>query len=346
MPITADLGRVIHDINGMVRAAVSTDSHLEDSAVRRTLSFLSQVILVVEQAFQDVLTVLVDVEYLESSPNLHIELRDLSKRVELLTARSYYRDAAEICSRLKHLRGNYDTFIRPVVQNLRQFTDWQGLFGLIEDREGRIIMLVEQTATELARLLAQAEGGNLVPLKRYASEQRSELRAMLSDLHALNGRILGLSGNAGFLELTRDRNSLEREVNIHIDQRDQSTTYGHRVSVAEGSTFNGDFVIASSIQNSFNKASDARSSELQSHLEQLCRDVETLARTLPKDTANQLSQDLSTFVSEASKPQPRRKWYELSAEGLIDAAKACAGAASPIIKTVEGIVTLLAPLGV
>jgi hypothetical protein len=109
----------------MVRATVSTDAHLENAAVRRTLSFITQVILVVEQAFQDVLTVLIDVKYLESSPNLQVELRELRKRVELLTARSHYRDAAEICSRLKHLRENYDTFIRPAVQKLDGFSNWQ-----------------------------------------------------------------------------------------------------------------------------------------------------------------------------------------------------------------------------
>ena len=92
------------------------------------------------------------------------------------------------------------------MQNLKEFSDWQGLFGLIEQREGRIIMLVQRTANDLADLLSQAERGDLRPLKSYAAQQGSELRAMLSDLHALNGRILGLSGKAGFLELTRDRN--------------------------------------------------------------------------------------------------------------------------------------------
>jgi hypothetical protein len=219
MPISDDLGRVLQDINGMMRAVVSSQSQLEDPTVRRTLTFLSQVILVVEQAFEDILTVLVDIQFLEDSPSLHTELRVLRKRVELLTARSYYRDAAEICSRLKHLRENYDNFIRPAVRHLPGFSDWQGLFGLIEEREGRIISLVERTAGHLALLLSQAESGDLAPLKTYSSQQTADLRSILSDLHTLNSRILGFSGNAGFLELTRDRNTLEREVNqVHVYQ--------------------------------------------------------------------------------------------------------------------------------
>jgi hypothetical protein len=341
-----DLRRVISDINCMVHAAASSGSRLEDSVLRRTLAFLSQVILVVEQAFQDVLTLLVDIEFLDESTLRPNDLLELRKRVEMLVARSHYRDAAEICSRLKHLRGNYDSFIRKAVEKLPEFSSWQGLLGLIEEREGRIIQLVERTAGDLAQLLAKAEGGNLNPLKDYASRQISELRAMLSELHSLNGRILGLSGDAGFLELTRDRNSLEREVNIHVDQRDQSTTHGHRVTVDHSSTFSGDLVMANSISDSFKKAGDAPSSQLQSQLERLCQHVESLIRDLPKDTAAQIAQDLSTFVSEASKAQPRRKWYELSGEGLIDAAKACAGMASPVIKTVKSILALLGPLGI
>ena len=85
MPIANELGRVIEDINGMVRAAVSPEGSLPDPVVRRTLAFLSQVILVVEQAFQDVLTMLIDVQYLHDSPELSNELRELKKRVELLT---------------------------------------------------------------------------------------------------------------------------------------------------------------------------------------------------------------------------------------------------------------------
>ena len=135
-------------------------------------------------------------------------------------------------------------------------------------------------------------------------------------------------------------------MNIHVDQRDQSTTHGHRVSVGSGNTFSGDFVVANSIQDSFKRAGEASSSELRLHLEQLCAEVESLAHTLPKATATQLSQDLSTLVTEASKPRPRRKWYELSAEGLVEAAKTCAGMASPIIKTVKAILALLGPVGV
>ena len=84
-----------------------------------------------------------------------------------------------------------------------------------------------------------------------------------------------------------------------------------------------------SIQDSFNHAQQASDKDLRINLESLCKQVEQLSQTMPRDVADQVTQDLSTFVMEVTKEQPRRKWYELSAEGLIEAAKSCAGMASP-----------------
>jgi hypothetical protein len=323
-------------------ATTTGQNNLADAEVRRVLSFVSQVIQVIEQAFQDVLTLMLDIQYLDQSELSAGRLIELRKRVDLLTARSYYRDAAEICSRLKHLRENFDQFIRPSVQGLRGFDDWRGVFGLIEEREGRIIMLIEHTAREIGHLLDEADSGSLSTVRTKAAHSADELRGLLAELHDLNGRILGLSGRSGYLELTRDRNELRREVNLMIDARDQSVTHGPRVSVGNGNTFQRDFVVAGSIQESFNRAQDVSDGELRKKLEELCNHVEKMTSDLPQETAAQVAQDLSTFVAEASKEKPRRKWYELSGDGLIEAAKACAGMASPVIKSVKEILAFLA----
>ena len=49
----------------------------------------------------------------------------------------------------------------------------------------------------------------------------------------------------------------------------------------------------------------------------LCKQIADLSNTLPSDKQKELSQDLSTFITEATKEKPRKQWYELSAEGLI-----------------------------
>ena len=335
-----ELTELVRQISSMVQAT-AVDRNLENAEVRRVLSFISQVIQVVEQAFQDVLTLLLDIQYLNDSDRQTTHVYELRKRVKLLTARSYYRDAAEICSRLKHLRENYEEFIRPSVQRLQCSSDWQGVFGLIEEREGRIICIIEQTAREIAILLDKADSGQAIDAKAIAAQKAEQLRELLAELHNLNGRILGLSGHAGFLELTQDRNQLRQEVNLMIDSRDQSITHGPKVSVNGSSTFHGDFIVAGAIQDSFNRAKDITRDDIKEKLQALCIQVEQMSKGLPKDVAAEIANDLTTFVNEVAKDQPRRKWYELSSEGLVEAAKSCAGLASPVIKTVKEILALL-----
>jgi hypothetical protein len=341
MPTQNRLIQLGEEIDAIVDTAVSAPN-LTEPDVRRVLRFISQVIQVVEQAFQDVLTLLIDIKLLKPGDLHSPRLDELRRSVELLTARSYYRDAAEICSRLKHLGENFDQFIRPSVASLPHFSDWRGVFGLIEHREGRIIQLVEESAAEISKLLSQIDNGNLDTARQTASRRVEELRSLLKELRDLNSRILGFSGSAGFLEMTTDRTALQREVKILVDKRDQSVTHGHRVSVGSSATFHGDFVVATSIQDSFNKAQSASDPALRDLLQNLCKQVEQLLSQIPPETRKSVSQDLSTFVAEASSDKPRRQWYELSANGLIEAAKACAGMASPIVTTVKTVLSLLA----
>ncbi|MFA5203189.1 MAG: hypothetical protein WC708_02195 [Lentisphaeria bacterium] len=336
-----ELTQLVHDLTGMV-VTTAGENRLGDAEVRRVLAFVSQVIQVVEQAFQDVLTLMLDIQYLDQSELGAGRLIELRKRVELLTARSYYRDAAEICSRLKHLRENFDEFIKPSVRGLSGFNEWRGVFGLIEEREGRIVMLMQHTAHEISQLLDKADEGQLSAARTRAGHSADQLRGLLAELHGLNGKILGLSGRSGFLELTRDRNELRREVNLMVDARDQSITHGPRVSVGNGNTFQHEFVVAGSIHDSFNRAKDTSDQELRAKLQELCKHVEQMTKQLSEETTSQVTQDLSTFVAEVSRDKPRRKWYELSGEGLIEAAKTCAGMASPVVKTVKEILSLLA----
>ena len=65
-----------------------------------------------------------------------------------------------------------------------------------------------------------------------------------------------------------------------------------------------------------------------------------MAKQLPEKKAEQAAQDLETLTNEATSREPRRRWYELSAEGLIEAAKTVGKMAEPVVKTVEAILPL------
>ena len=66
---------------------------------------------------------LVDIQYLDEDALGRGQIVELQKRVDLLTSRSFYRDAAEICSRLKHLHENFGQFVRRKVQSIPGFSD-------------------------------------------------------------------------------------------------------------------------------------------------------------------------------------------------------------------------------
>lgn len=339
MKSVSGLAEVLSNLDEMLESSVGERS-LADYDLRTLLLFISEVIQIIEQAFQHVMGILVDVSLLQPEDLSDRErLTSLQRRVALLTARSYYRDAAEICSRLKHLGENFNNHIRPKVRHLPDFPGWGGVFGLIDDREGRIIQLVESTAVEIESALAQLDSATLPSTTAMAKQRKEELRAMLGELHKLNGRILGYSGNVGFLELTADRRTLQKRVRIMVDK---SVTHGHRVEVGAGAKISGPFVVATTIQDAFKTIEGGVAApDLKTELNKLCAQVQELLPSVPEQKRADVEQDLSALVSEVSKEKPRRKWYELSAEGLLEAAKACGDIAAPVIATVQKILTLL-----
>lgn len=109
-------------------------------------------------------------------------------------------------------------------------------------------------------------------------------------------------------------------------------------------TVAGDFnlVTAQNIQNSFNKAAGAAVDEpLKEALKALTTQVAELAKRLPPEQAEAVSKDLSTLAAEAVSKEPRKRWYELSAEGLVDAAKTVAEMAAPVTTAVGAVLALL-----
>ncbi|WP_446011798.1 COR domain-containing protein [Candidatus Electrothrix sp.] len=122
---------------------------------------------------------------------------------------------------------------------------------------------------------------------------------------------------------------------------DQAAKNDNSVSI-HGSTIGGNVISNATIQNSFNTvAQSAAEPALKAELERLCQQVEQMLPELPEEKREEAAQDLDSLVKEATKETPRRKWYELSAEGLIEAAKACAGMATPVTATIKGILALL-----
>lgn len=139
-------------------------------------------------------------------------------------------------------------------------------------------------------------------------------------------------------EIMTKQNISKEGITINVDNRDQSVTNGPRVAAGDGNNYSGNFTVADTIQNSFKSVdSDGASAEIKEQLNRLCQDMQTIITKLPVKDQEEVAQDLSTFVSEATKPNPREKWLKLSSEGLIGAAKTVAGISSPVIEVVKKI---------
>lgn len=202
---------VVDQIEDLVQAATNSDS-LSDSGLRDILGFLTKVAQVIEQAFSDVLTVLIELKH-TTPQNWNIDRPHLSAQLDQLLVRSRYRDAEEICSRLHHLSDQFRVEIEPLVAGLGDKQRWWQVFGLIDEHEGKVIELVRRTVQDLSKLLLDA---GLREVQETAADRAEKVAAALAELRKLTSGILGLSGRAGFLELTGNRPQLKERVSSVI----------------------------------------------------------------------------------------------------------------------------------
>src|SRR5436190_13194244 len=193
--VEKEFDQLVNQLSDMAES-IAHDTNISNSDLRRTLRFLSKVIQIVEQAFQDVLSTLIEFKYLTDEDLSSGRLRELAKELELLQARSRYRDALEICSRLHHLGDFYRSEISPITNVLPNQESWREVFRLLDEYEGRIIGLVGHSISELQSLISQT---NVKEINSVAGRDANAIKESLTRLRSLNSQILGLSGSAGLL---------------------------------------------------------------------------------------------------------------------------------------------------
>lgn len=94
------------------------------------------------------------------------------------------------------------------------------------------------------------------------------------------------------------------------------------VQLGDNAIIHGDFVVANKIKDSFNKAASSNVSDnLKAILENLAIEIGKINEQLPKEQAEQVANDLQSLTNEATSEKPRKKWWELSAEGIKEAAQ-------------------------
>lgn len=129
---------------------------------------------------------------------------------------------------------------------------------------------------------------------------------------------------------------------VKVNKIERHTMTKISVTLGDGTVFHGDFVVAKNIEDSFNKAQESQVvDELREKLKELSSLIAKLCEQLPEERAEEVARDLHSFVNEATGKKPRKKWYELSAKGLIEAAKTVVSISGPIVTTVKTVLSLL-----
>ena len=204
---TNDLQSVIRELVGVIDTS-SNDVLLNAEGQRAVLRFVARVVHVVEQALQDVYGLAVEVKHIQ--PGDKAEVARLGRELDLVLTRSHAKSEG-ICSRLHSLREIFEQDVGLLLRCSPGDPRWHELFWLLDDREGRVIQLVESLVRELTTALDSFGDAGLFgrakareEVQHAADEAGIQLRYALRELHEIRDKILGLSGQAGLLELTED----------------------------------------------------------------------------------------------------------------------------------------------
>ena len=338
-----ELESLVDEVRKML-TTVATDRTVASPELRRVLRFVTKVVQVVDQAFQDVYATLIDFKYV-SLQELQSEsrLRQMRKDIELLRAHDRYRDAEQICSRLHALGDQYREQIEPIIDHLQDRSAWQRIFALIDEYEGAIIRLVNETIWELEQLLTEPfDDAKATSIRSLAGTKAERIRLSLLELEALRDRVLGLSGQEGFLELTgTSRDALDQQVNVFLHQ-DRSVTHGHRVAA---SNVSGQVAVGQDISqtNTITTTSGLTVADVAKLLDEVKEAVS--AENIPDTAKSRVLNQLEEAKAEAQVQQPDKNYIANTIKKATEIVKGAGGLVTATTKVGKCLTPLAEWLG-
>ena len=127
-----------------------------------------------------------------------------------------------------------------------------------------------------------------------------------------------------------------------LDNKQKSISFD---GVSGNISISAPITIADNIENSFNQLSKAdMRDDIKSLLEELLVKISEVNKVVPPesfDEAQEMARSAEDLVREATSEKPRKKWYELSIEGLKEAAVSIGSIADPVLSVVGKIATIL-----
>ncbi|MDE0805822.1 MAG: hypothetical protein OSA99_21165, partial [Acidimicrobiales bacterium] len=232
---------------------------------------------------------------------------------------------------------------------VRIHAEWEAISGVVSlvDRDRLPTDPADRGTVRLATYLKQASrflageqryGFSQAPIQQAA--QRVVSGIFEDRLAAVNGRFDAVLARVE--SETSTAGEKIRSAKLHIERlliMDNSKNQEVNVS----GTIHGDVNVTAAdiIQGSFNKVPQAPT-EIQQDLTDLHEQVKEILPQLDEKQRKDVLRSLETLTEEATKEEPDERWYSVSAEGLLEAAKNIGAAADPIITTVGKILTFLA----
>jgi hypothetical protein len=321
-----------------VLARQALESSINSQDLERLLQFLNEVNDVLTKSFQPVLGSLQGVLSMSPSEIGTPTHKLLVEELERIQGLNYF-NVRMVCNRLHGLRDHFDKHIRSLIQHLPNANEWMGLFLILDEREGFIQRVVTDIVGKITNDLRNARTAeDLQGVVAAAADAIRQVHSALEDMTSYAMLIHKHSDRIGFLTLTDlSRVKLAEEVKqvVHNDQR---------VTVnAAGATVSGAFVVGRTVSRNQIKVRSSVDPALSVLLERLNGELDKLTKNASSEVASEIKQDFKTLQEEVTKTAPRQQWYELSAQGLIDAAKAVGSVGVPVIETVKAIIGLIKP---
>lgn len=209
---------------------------------------------------------------------------------------------------------------------------------IIDPQDGRDREIIEKTLTEYGLVVT----GNMKPEeftddKLLLIELKNELRMARFRVETQKEMLLDKSAQIDTL-LSIVGSAVQKQPEINVNQK---VTGGDTIDInADGDvTFAKDRAMAQ-INKTVTEAANIPEA-LTSNLRELMAAVENMVGEMAGEKAEEIFGDLRALADEISKAQPRKKWCELSAEGLISAAKLVGTSGKQVIESARAVVELL-----
>jgi hypothetical protein len=117
------------------------------------------------------------------------------------------------------------------------------------------------------------------------------------------------------------------------------------INIGPNASISAPITIAETIEHSFNTLADASvEDDLKQLLAQLLKAVNEVNKEVPQersDEAEAMARDAETLIKETASSNPRRRWYEVSLEGLKQAAVNIGELAQPVLEIVGKLTPFL-----